>query len=521
MSKLIKNYGLFCLIIASILLFGFVIRIFNLTILPVFADEAIYVRWAQVMRAEATLRFLPLSDGKQPFFMWVIIPFLKLFKDPLFAGRIVSVLSGMGTILGITTFSFVLFKSKKVSVISAFLYAVSPFAIFYDRLSLADSMLAMFGVWFFTFFLLAVKYLRFDLAMISGFSLGFSLLTKSPALFFVILSPLTFIFANFSKKRLLVLIKLGLIMLAALAIGYGMYGILRLGPEFHMIAIRNLDYVWPITRILTSPLDPLKPHFNRVLEWIWVLGPSLIYPLFIVGVVSNIKKYPKQIFLLFTLFLFPILVQSEFAKVLTARYVFFSLPYLFILAGSAFLINLKKTNILLGCVVAAFLIQSMSQNFWFLTNPERANLPSSERSGYLEEWTAGTGIKETADYIKNEAKNLPVGQKIVIGTEGYFGTLPDGLQIYLEKIPNVLVIGVGLDIGDVPQSLKDSKKDGNKTYLVANSSRLVFKEDFSKRGLKIIAQYKKADRLEITRERVKHGDFDTFYFFEVTDSAIE
>src|SRR3972149_10451558 len=87
------------------------VRLYRLTLLPIFADEAIYVRWSQVMRAEETLRFLPLSDGKQPMFMWITIPFLKIFSDPLFAGRFVSVLSGLGTMLGISFLSWLLFRS--------------------------------------------------------------------------------------------------------------------------------------------------------------------------------------------------------------------------------------------------------------------------------------------------------------------------------------------------------------------------------------------------------------------------
>jgi len=61
---------------------------------------------------------------------------------------------------------------------------------------------------------------------------------------------------------------------------------------------------------------------------------------------------------------------------------------------------------------------------------------------------------------------------IIVGTEGFFGTLPDGLQIYLEKVPRVTVIGVGYPVKTLPESLKDAKRFGNKVYLVVNRSRL-------------------------------------------------
>src|SRR3989337_697389 len=101
MKKLFGKWKKTLLIGAIIFIVAFALRIYNLTILPIFGDEAIYIRWSQVMRADPSLRFLPLSDGKQPLLMWSAIPLLKVFSDPLFAGRAVSVVSGVLTFLGV------------------------------------------------------------------------------------------------------------------------------------------------------------------------------------------------------------------------------------------------------------------------------------------------------------------------------------------------------------------------------------------------------------------------------------
>ncbi|MBM3209681.1 hypothetical protein FJZ40_05350, partial [Candidatus Shapirobacteria bacterium] len=85
LSNFYKEYKVVFFFAPLILALFFLFRLYDLTIIPVFADEAIYIRWAQVMRAEPTLRFLPLFDGKQPLFMWLVIPFLKLISDPLVA----------------------------------------------------------------------------------------------------------------------------------------------------------------------------------------------------------------------------------------------------------------------------------------------------------------------------------------------------------------------------------------------------------------------------------------------------
>lgn len=511
----------------TIILFGFgvlvlslFLRLFNLTYLPVFADEAIYIRWAQIMKVESTLRFLPLSDGKQPLFMWSVIPFLKFLKDPLIAGRLVSVLTGMGTLVGVFFLSSQLFKSKKVSLISSFIYAISPFSVFFDRIGLVDSMLSMFGVWTLYFGILAAQTMKLDFAMITGFFLGGALLTKSPALFFSILLPSTRILAKRGKQiknKIRRVIKLILLLIPTYLIGYGMLNILRLGPNFHMLSARNLDYVFPISHIWTNPKDPFIFHIDRALEWFWQMGPSVLVIFFALSLIVGIKKKSKEIVLLAIWTLVPVLAQSMYAKVFTTRYVLFSLPTFIILSSYVFKEKFKgKWKILekglwLGLVI--FAVHAIYLNYLNLNRIEDSPLPSTIRSGYLEEWTSGEGIKEISQYLRGEYGREP-DKKIVVGTEGYFGTLPDGLQMYLNDMENITVIGIGLGIKDLPNELKESRDFGNKTYLVVNKSRLVGDPDLM--GLELIAEYPKPERKEKdTRQYVQKGPQEVLFLFEV------
>jgi 4-amino-4-deoxy-L-arabinose transferase-like glycosyltransferase len=497
LSFILKN-RLYFLAGFIIILFYF-LRLINLTALPVFADEAIYIRWAQIMRAEETLRFLPLSDGKQPLFMWVAILFLKIFEDPLLAGRLLSVLSGFGSFIGITLLVWLLTGNIKSVFFTALIYSVSPYVFFFERMSLADSMLNMFGLWFFVLLYLSVTKKRLDYSLLAGFSLGGAWLTKSPALFFALLSPSLLMFINKGKKaeaQFFAIAKSLFYIFLAIIIGYAFYNILRLGPNFHMISSRNLDYVYPLNHVFSSPLDPLKPFLLQAYGWIWSMGTWPLFILSIIGIFINFAKYPRQILLLLGLWLIPVVIQAEFAKVLTARYLLFTVPYLIALSSLAFT-NLKKWSLAAYLLLLIFLVQSLLFNYFLVTNPVKANLPRSERSGYLEEWTAGHGIKETADYIKHIRLENP-SEKIVIGTEGYFGTLPDGLQMYLQDSPEITVIGVGLNFSDIPTPLKESKAYGNRTFMLINNER--FKGDADKLGLKLIAEYKKAERPDGTKQ---------------------
>ena len=494
----------------AILLFALLIRLYHLTLIPVFADEAIYIRWAQVMGAEPTLRFLPLSDGKQPLFMWILMFYVRRLSDPLFAGRILSVVSGLGTTIGIFAVSYILFKNKLVSLTSAFIWAISPFSFFFDRMALVDAMLAVFGVWAMFFAVLTAKTKRLDMAMITGLLLGGALLTKSPAIFIALLIPSTWIFIKKPKE----LLKLIPLLVVTYLIGYGMYNILRLGPNFHLISSRNADYVLPISHLWINFKDPFVFHIEEVFkDWFIKMGPWPILLLGVLGLATGFKKYWKEKLFLLSWFIFPLLVQSEYARVFTVRYILYFLPPFFILSASSFLCKKRVCIILNSLFIILFLGTSLFFDWRILTNPSLANLPNSERSGYLEEWTAGDGIKEISEYLRSENIREPK-KKIVVGTEGFFGTLPDGLQMYLNDVPQITVIGTGLGFKEVPKSLLESKQFGNKTYLVVNKSRI--DGDPDKLGLKLIAAYPKALRInKESREFKLKGPQEVLYLFEI------
>lgn len=487
--------------IGAILLLALFLRTYNIFSIPIFADEAIYIRWSQVMRAVASLRFLPLSDGKQPLFMWVTIPFLKVISDPLVAGRAVSILSGLAALVGVFFLTNKLF-GKKPALFASLLYAISPFSVFFDRMALVDSMLAMFGIWSLYFGVLTAQTLRLDYAMLTGFALGGAYLTKSPGIFFLALLPTTILAVRWKRDRNLNLaviapsLKLFSLWFVSWTIAIGMYNILRLGPEFHMLALRNKDYVYTIGEILKHPLDPLKPHLGDIKNWLWILLPATTLGAAILGIFVNLKKSWRPVLLLCAWILGPLLVEAALAKVFTARYILFTVTPMFVLAGVGAAFVSKKLRTIK--TVGGLLVMPLAINFLLLTNPQKAPLPRNERAGYLEEWTAGTGIREIAKYIKSE-KQKNARQNIIVGTEGFFGTLPDGLQIYLSDIPGVVVRGVGITITEVDSSLVNAKKAGDRVFLVVNSTRFKI-ENPEEKGLMLVYQYPKAKRPNGTQE---------------------
>ena len=217
----IQKYRFEILIFLAISLVYFLVRLPNLTLQPIFADEAIYIRWAQIMRAEPTLRFVSVTDGKTPLFMWILIPFFKIFSDPLLAGRFLSVLSGFFTMLGVFFLSRRIF-GLKVVFWSTLIYAVVPYTVFFDRMALVDSMLASFSIWALYFSLWLIKSQRLDLAMVLGYLLGGAWLTKTPAMLNFISLPITILAFNLKPAKKSSLFKLlffwGIAILIALVV---------------------------------------------------------------------------------------------------------------------------------------------------------------------------------------------------------------------------------------------------------------------------------------------------------------
>lgn len=498
-----SNYWLF-FVFAFVLILGyFLIRLPNLTLQPIFADEAIYIRWAQVMKAEPTLRFLPVSDGKTPLWMWILMPVLKFIEDPLLAGRLLSVLCGSLTLLGVLFLGWKYFNVR-TALWAGLLIVITPYIVFFDRMALVDSFLAAFSLWSLIGALLLVEYKRLDVAMILGGVLGGGWLTKTPGLFSVLSLPLAVIsFKAWRKNRFEVYRILGL-MVVSIVIAVGFYNILRLGPGFDALSSRNGDYIHPPTHLFTSPLDPFIPHLRDLVDW---FPKFLTWPILLSvfgGVFWTFYKRNRVALVILAWSLFPLLVEMALLRTFTTRYILFTIPPLLFLGGwfigegielikgNKVLKDIKEIQALKGiievAVVILFLLFTMSFNYKLWVSPETANLPRESRRGYFEDWTAGVGLKEIAEFLKNEAQT----KKVVVGTAGAFGTLPDGLYIYLDKTPNISVMS---GKASVSAELRKAARD-NEAYFVASKSQYRQPEN----DLVLVKEFKKVKGSEIEQD---------------------
>jgi len=475
---------IFLVLLGVIFLTYFILRIQGLTLQPVFCDEAIYIHWAQEILENLRLNaFIPLTDGKTPLFMWLMAPLLGIFSDPLFAGRVLSVLSGLATVIGTLVLGKKFFNIH-VGLISAFLLSTIPFTVFFDKLALADSMLAAFSLWSLILALSLTQKVSIKDILLLGLTLGAGVLVKTPGFFSFLVLPFVIIAAKFRDLGSKNVLKLIAGLAVSAGVGFGIYNLLRFSPDFVNLSTRDRDYYFPLTRLLQTPLNPFLGHLGDLADW---LPKMLTWPVIVLVIVSvglSIYKKNRVSLAIFLWGLVPLLVEMLLLKTFTARYILFCIIPMIFLAGWAIdafygLLPIRRKIVPLIAMIVLLMIPAFLFDYYLMTNPQEAPLPREERHGYFEDWTAGYGLKEIAGILKGAAAS----QEILVVTEGSFGTLPDGLDIYLKNDPNIEIwYSTSTLISDVYHMAKLEP-----TYFIVNKSRLAFN-----RNLKLLNEYPRA-----------------------------
>lgn len=440
----------------------FVTRFYNILSLPIFTDEAIYVRWSQIASNDAAWRFISLTDGKQPLFVWIAMILMKFIEDPLLAGRFVSVLAGLGSMVGIFFLTSEVFKSKKTGVLASFLYVLYPFSLVYDRMALYDSLVSMSIIWSLYFEVLLVRYVRLDLGLILGMIIGVGMLTKTNANFALILLPLSLFLFDWKNRDWKRLGKWFIFATVAVIIANAMYMILRLSPYFHIIGDKNLVFIYSFSEWLQHPFTYFFSNLQILAGW---LVTYLTWP-FLVLVVSSFfvsKKYTREKLLLIAWFVVPLIASAFFFRQFYPRFILFmTMPLLVLGAYSLHSMLLRVRKIWLKIIILfVFLTMFVINDFLIVTNFAKALIPKQDRDQFITGWPSGGGVKETVAFLQEKAKS----GKIYVGTEGTFGLMPYALEIYLSSNPNIMVKGFW-PISDTPPQEAIEKAKKMPTYFV-------------------------------------------------------
>ncbi len=448
------------------------LRLYNITALPIFTDEAIYIRWTQYLLSDHKFWDYSITDGKQPMLIWLSFLLMEFISDPLLAGRLVSVFAGLISMVGIFFLTQELYKShskdvlaaRKMALLASFIYLIFPFALVYDRLALYDSLVSMFIIWSLYFEVLLARYVRLDIAIILGMIMGGGMLTKTNTSFAMILLPISLLLFNFNtskqlragdgtwKKRLGIWTFLAFV---AVVIATIIYSTLRLSPFFHIISQKNYTFIYTPQEILQNPFIHLFGNLQGM--FIWLIGYVTVP--FLVLVVSAFftgKKYIKENLLLFAWFVVPFFALALFGRTIYPRFILFMTMPLLVMGSFALfnIVTFSRKSWMKALAVFVFLVSFIFNDFFVVTDFARASIPEGDREQLITSWPAGGGVRETVEFLNKQAET----QKIYVGTQGTFGLMPYALEIYVKDNPNINTKGFW-PVGDVPpQEVLDSAK---------------------------------------------------------------
>lgn len=463
MKKMRKHWWLVPAFACLFIIYAFT-RLYHLTTwMPIFTDESIYIRWSEIALNDASWRFISLTDGKQPMYVWIALVLLKFIHDPLEAGRLVSVFAGFFSMIGLFFLGREIFKNTKIGVLSSLLYVLYPFALVYDKLALYDSLVATFLIWIFYFTVLLVRHVRLDLAMFLGIITGFGMLTKSNDDFGLILLPFSLLLypfkKNFDKRRLYLW---GTYAFVAIIIANAMYEILRLSPFYYIIGQKNLTFIYSFHDWIREPFAFFFGNLKSLFSWF--MGYMTI-PFVVVAAAAFFvdRKFLKEKILLLLWFILPFLALAFFGKVIYPRFIL-NMTMSIIVLGAYSLYTLSQYVKQLALKILIFIVFTSMffvTDFYLLTDFPKAPIPLGDMSQFYNGWASGVGVNQTVQFLQQKAQE----GKIYVGTEGTFGLMPYALQVYLWNNPNMNIQGFWPIESAPPQAIIDASKK-EPTYVI-------------------------------------------------------
>lgn len=426
-----------------LLVFYLFTRLFRLTLLPIFTDESIYIYWAKVILTSHGHWFISLTDGKPPLLEWVIAILLLIFPHGwyLIAGRLASVLMGGVSVIALYFLSMALFKNRAIAFLSVGLYIIFPFTLLYDRLALFDSPLqAMLLVS--AFFAVRTGQTReLRNAVLLGISLGLSFLFKPTALLFFVLLPLVILLISYGdiKKYWRVIVRN---ISVAMIISEGINNLQRVSRVYHLMGIKDAQFQQPLSELLKNPFALTVGNLQGLFSWI--VG-YYTWPFFLFGLVAFIYLLViswRKGLMLFVLWFVPIFGFATVGREIFPRYILFISPY-FLLALSAFLVALYKYlgryGVVSIVVAVVLVIPLIRTDFFLLTNPPLADIPTADSGQLITSQSSGYGIPEVFDYLDQQ---LAKGRHLYLVTQGTFGDYPYAFSLEYWGDSNMTIIPV-------------------------------------------------------------------------------
>lgn len=452
-----------------LIIFYLTTRLVNLTILPIFNDEAIYLHWGLIELSDIPrYLFYSLYDGKQPLLMWVFGAMQRLVEDPLLAGRLVSVMTGLLTMVGLYELGKRFF-GRETGVLAALIYIIIPIFAFYDRQALMESSVACIGVWMCYWNLRNIERPRYENIFWLGFLVGLGLFIKSSVSIFLANIILIGAYVLYKKNKNKFFIKKYIFVIfgsfgLALIILYPLFS----QPDFMKIITMNSRYSFTLNEILQFPWIKWLQNVQATVELLWWYVTPFLFVLCIYGM-GAMRKGSFSIYLILW-FILSLLFFIVFTKNPSPRYIVTFLPLVTIFCAQAFLSLPKKVlpwaffiSFLFPLIHLVLLLFSPLNYFYSMERFTRY----SDIDTYVSGPVAGYGILEVAKYISDQAGR---GYALV-EMKSNNGNPEDSLYLYLRLNPHVSVLVRGFDCENYKSANKSQVYFVSRDYDLGGNDR--------------------------------------------------
>lgn len=370
-----------------------VLKFWNLGLVPIFYDEAIYLSEASRITQDLHNLFIVYFEGAQfPIWTWVLAVvniFSHNFLNLLISGRLTTV-----TIDVISAFMLFLIGKKlfdkKAGIFATLIYLSLPLTFIHGRFIGLEPLTNLFSL-VAVYFILQEKYISLVIFSLLAF---FTKPTAAETLLAGFFWPFFKSPRNFHRTYQKFLPAILITIVIILAVFIPLLG----GFSRHINAMPSS---------FQDFLSNSYFNFHRVFLWMqeYLTIPSLL----LVTVSLTIGTWQKRLpFLWLGVWLVIIvLVSSVVGKHLYPRHIYFvAVPAALLVA--AVIQRLEQYSKQLAQLVLIVIIVFMTwTNLHFLLNPKSV-LAGEDRQQFYEDWTSGAGLAETADKLRS----LSVEKKI-------------------------------------------------------------------------------------------------------------
>jgi 4-amino-4-deoxy-L-arabinose transferase-like glycosyltransferase len=460
-----------------ILLVGWATRMFNLTLLPIFLDESIYLTWSQTALQGGLTSGIAEGKGGLVALYALVLP---LARNPLWMARFVSAIAGAFAMAGVYVLGRDLFDHQ-VGVVAMLLYVIAPLAMFHERMGLADPVVNALCIY--------VAILSVRVAQRSNWQTGFALgvllaltpMIKASGIFAYAIPAISLVLVHDRRRD-------GWSFLRALAVAY-----LIALPVLALLlwsgagqAEAQGDFDW--SALLRHPVLLLISNGAQILGWARdYIGFEL--PMVALGLLLGLAHRDGSALWLAVVDF--VLVGYVFVETrYFPRYLLPALGPSLVLASWGLLHGTRDLLQWLGMLAPRFrpflaptrltliaLVLSLVAiiNWAFLSSllldPTQAPFPQLDRWQYVEGWPAGYGYYEAARYLKARAQ---ANNGINLFARGNKWGTATSLEVYLG--PDDPIAEFDLDKSGFKEVLKLARE--HPTFVVINYPREVPTRDW-------------------------------------------